>query len=164
MKELTTTIKGLITGLAMIAVGLVLYYQNISPSSPLQYIGYFIFGLGIVWSIFPFAKNPEMNKQFGKLFQQGFRCFVVVALLMTLFTIIFYKSNTKLIEEKAALAKQEYVRTEKNRTPQEIEEMVKSGKENFITVAASVTIFQYLLIGSIVSIATAGIIIVSDRK
>ena len=126
MMKLTPTIKGLITAVAMIAVGLILYFKNVSPTSSLM--------------------------------------FIVVTLFMALYTFTFYKANPNLIEEKAALTKTELLKTEKNRTPAEIDTMIENGKKNFAVLATSVSIFQYLLVGAIVTAATAGMLSLSNKK
>ena len=162
--KLSSTVKGLITGLLMVAAGLVLYLNKVDETSPVQYIGYLIYGLGIVWSITTFARNNPEPLKFGVLFNQGFRCFIVVTLIMALFTLVFYKVNTNIIEEKAALTKQELLKTEKNRTPQEIDTMIETGKKNFPVMAASGAIFQYLLIGVVVTVATAGSLSLRNKK
>lgn len=164
MKQLTASQKGMITGVAMVAAGLALFYQDIGGDSPAQYISYFLFGLGIVWTLFPYANNKEAPARFGFLFNHGFRCFVVVTLIMAVYTYVFYKGNKHLIEEKAALTRTELLKTEKNRTPQEIDTLIESGKKNFPIMATSVTIFQYLLIGSVVTAATAGIISLQKKN
>ncbi|MCH5597314.1 DUF4199 domain-containing protein [Niabella ginsengisoli] len=162
--KISSTVKGLITGLLMVAAGLVLYLNKVDETSPVQYIGYLIYGLGIVWAITAFVKKSAEPFKFGALFNQGFRCFVVVTLIMALFTLIFYKVNTHIIEEKAALTKQELLKTEKNRTPQEIDTMIESGKKNFAIMAASGAIFQYLFIGVVVTMATAGSLYLRNKK
>lgn len=156
MTKITPAIKGLITGILMVAVGLALQSAKVEPTSPLQYISYFIYGLGIVWAVKEFAKQTGGSAKFGEMFNQGFRCFIVVTLIMAVFTIIFYKTNEKIIHEKGELTRKELLKIEKNRTPAEIDEMVANGKKYFIPMATSMTVFQYLLIGAIVTAATAG--------
>lgn len=163
MIKFTPTIKGLLTGIAMIIAGLSLFYSNTEPASPLMFVSYFLYGLGIVWAIVPFAKQFPAST-FGKFFNQGFKCFIVVTLMMAVYTFVFYKSNPKLVEEKGELTRQELLKTEKNRTPAEINTMIENGKKNFAVLATSVTIFQYLLVGAIVSAATAGILSLSNKN
>ncbi len=162
--KLTSTIKGLITGLLMVAVGLGLYFGKVNEGSQWQYTGYLIYGIGIVWAIYSFANRKGGSQKFGELFNQGFRCFIVVTLLMALYTLIFYKANTALIEEKAVLTKQELLKTEKNRTPQEIDERIETGKKNFPIMAASGAIFQYLFIGVVVTVASAGSLYLRNKN
>lgn len=163
-KKITPAIKGLITGLLMVAVGLALNFSKVEPTSPLQYISYFIYGLGIVWAVQGFAKQTGGTAKFGDMFNQGFKCFVVVTLIMALFTIIFYKANEQIIQEKAEITKKDLLKTDKNRTAVEIDEMVANGKKYFIPMATSMTVFQYLLIGAIVTAATAGALSLSKKN
>jgi len=148
----------------MVAVGLGLFWSKADERSSVQYIGYLVYGIGIVWSITTFAKLRGGASKFGELFNQGFRCFIVVTLIMALYTFIFYRSNTRLIEEKAALTKQELLKTELSRTPQEIDAMIETGKKNFPLMAASGAIFQYLFIGVIVTMATAGSLYLRNKN
>ncbi|MFT4094573.1 MAG: DUF4199 domain-containing protein [Niabella sp.] len=162
--NLTATVKGVITGLLMIAIGLLIYFNNIAGNSAWQYAGYLVYGIGVVWSIAAFAQRRKGNVTFGELFNQGFRCFIVVTLLMSLYTLIYYKSNTKVIEEKAAYTRRELLKKEQNRTPQEIDAMIETGKKNFPVMAASGAIFQYLFIGVIVTMATAGTLYLRNKN
>lgn len=162
--KLSSTIKGLITGLLMVAAGMGLYFGRFDESSKLQYISYLIYGIGIVWTIYSFANQKGSPSKFGVLFNQGFRCFIVVTLIMALYTLIFYKTNTALIEEKAALTRQELLKIETNRTQKEIDEMIETGKKNFPVMAASGAIFQYLFIGVVVTMATAGSLYLRNKN
>lgn len=127
--KISATKKGLITGLLMVATGILLYIFKVEDGSALQYTGLLIYGLGIVWSIADFSRWVQGSVKFGDLFNQGFKCFVVVTLFMAIYTFVFYKSNPKIIDEKGALAKQELLKTEKNRTPKEIEDQIENSKK-----------------------------------
>lgn len=164
MKQLNSTIKGVITGILIILVFIGGYFsKNPDLQKSLGYIAPIIYGLGIVWAIVSYSKTME-NPSFGNLFSQGFKCFVVVTLFITLYYIIFYKLNPDIIAQNAAATREYLLKNEKNRTPQEIETMVTSSKSNFITVMTSLTLFQNLIIGAIVSAATAGVLSLSKKK
>ena len=162
--NLSASKKGLITGLLMVAVGILLYLNKVNESSGVQFIGYLIYGAGIVWTLVAFNQKAGGIVKFGELFNQGFRCFVVVTLLMAIFTFAFYKTNNELLDQKAALTRQELLKTEKNRTPKEIDEMIENGKKNFAVFATSGAIFQYLFIGAIVTMATSGLLFLRNKK
>lgn len=148
----------------MIAVGVLLYLNKVDERSGLQFVGYLIYGAGIVWTLVGFNQSTGGQSKFGELFNQGFRSFVVVTLLMAIFTFVFYKTNAELLDQKAALTRTELLKTEKNRTPKEIDEMIENGKKNFAVFAASGAIFQYLFIGVIVTMATAGSLYLRNKK
>lgn len=156
MTKLTPAIKGLITGLIMVAIGVALYLSDTAPASPVQFISYFVYGLGIVWTVQAFARQSVGTPKFGSLFNAGFKCFIVVTLIMAVFTIVFYKLNQHIVEERAAFTKAELLKNEKNRTPAEIDQMVAQGVKYFIPMATSLSVFQYLIIGAVVTTATAG--------
>lgn len=159
MPQLTSTIKGVITGIVLVLF-LIFYYYKFSSgtSSPIMYIEPLLFGLGIVWAIFGYNQSAGETQKFNKLFQQGFKCFVVATLMVTLYYIVFYKMHPELIEQNAVATKEYMLKNDKSKTPQEIDQLIASGKKNFITVIASMTMFQHLIIGAIVSAATAGIL------
>jgi hypothetical protein len=162
--KITSPVKGLITGIVMVASALILHVTKTPFNSPLQYTPYFLFAAGIVWTIVSYAKTKNGASIFKELFNQGFKCFVTVTLLMALYTIVFYKSNQKIIEENGERTRQELLKNEKNRTPKEIDEMVANSKKYFIPFLTSVTVFQYLLIGAVVSSATAVAVSLSKKN
>ncbi len=167
-KKITPAIKGFITGLLMVAVGLTLNFSKVEPTSPLQYISYFIYGLGIVWTVQAFAKQTGGTAKFGEMFNQGFRCFVVVTLIMALYTFIFYKilyaQQPELLEKSAIEYKNHLLKTEKSKTPVEIDEIVANSKKYSLIFTVSVQIFFNLLIGAIVTAATAGALSLSKKN
>lgn len=155
MKVLTPTYKGIVTGVVMAIAFLIMAYNPALQKPFLQYIIYFIYGLGMVWAI---TGKPDNTMTFGAFFNKGFRCFVVATLIIAVTIFLFYKLNPAIVAQSAELTKQELLKTQKNRTPAEIDEIVKRGKENYAVMALSVTIFTYLFIGAVVSAAAAGIL------
>lgn len=160
--QFNSTIKGLLTGGLMVILGIFLFWKNADNASPLQYLGFLIYGVGIVWSVYPAAQNGV--SKFGSLFYQGFRCFVVVTLVMAVFTFVFFQMNSGIIDKNIAAAKQERLKTAKDRTPEEIEEEANTTRKYYIPILVSQTIFQYLLIGVIVTVTTAGALSLSKKQ
>lgn len=160
---LNATIKGLITGLAMVAVAVVFYFNKIEEASPLNYLGYVIFGLGIVWSINSFAKQTP-SAQFKDLFQQGFRCVLAATLILALYTFVYFKLNEKEIEVVVQQAKQERLRTAKDRTPAEIETEAQQTRKYYIPFQLSILVFSNLFTGVIVTMATSGALYLRNKN
>ena len=154
LKKLNATKKGLFTGLFMIAITLVLYYSKLPFDSPFQYIVYLAYAFGIVWTLYDFNRTGEHSGKFKEYFSQGFKCFIVVTLLMVLFTAIF---NWMHPEFKAEMAKAygDELRKKGNTTPVEIEAGIKKMKDFYIIMLLSGAIFGYLLIGAVVTLVTA---------
>jgi hypothetical protein len=158
---ISPVIKGLITALAMIAVTFGLYYSNQPAYSPLQYTPYAVYGIGIVWTLISYKRSESFTGKFGDLFLQGFRCFIVVTLVMVVFIAVFLKVQPKFREEGAEAYRVELVKA-KNKTPQEIDTEVAKYKEQFNTGFISASIFGYLVVGAIITAGTA--VFLTKRK
>ncbi|MFT3901710.1 MAG: DUF4199 domain-containing protein [Niabella sp.] len=162
--QLNATYKGLITGGLIIIFYIIVNLLLSTNGSSLAFVSPVIYGLGVVWAITSFAKQNGNQSGFGKLFNQGFKCFIVVTLLVVLYYIIFYKLHPEIIEQSATATREHLLKTEKNRTPAEIEQQVQNGKKYFIPMMASITMFQHLIIGAIVSVATAGVLSLPKKQ
>src|SRR5664279_743680 len=99
MKSLTATEKGLITAITMILVSVIIYYTKGNFENELQYVTYSIYAAGITWTLFEFSKLKDHPNKFGTYFSQGFKCFIVVTLLMVIFTAAFLLLQPQLKEE-----------------------------------------------------------------
>ena len=159
MVKLITLSKGLITGLTMIAFSLFFFYGlNQPPESPLQYIIYGVFMLGIIWTILSFSKKSGASLIFKDHFSAGFSTFIMVTLLMVLFTAIFYKLNPGLLEAKIALNNQLALK-EGNHTPDEITANAKQMSSIFMPMMLAITTIIYLFLGALLSVVVSGMII-----
>ena len=153
LKNLTATKKGLLTGLVMIALAILFYYSKLSFDSPFQYVIYIAYTFGIVWALFDFARNGQHTNKFGEYFLQGFKCFVVVTLLMVLYTLAFNKLHPEFKDQMGEAYKKELI-SKGNKTPAEIETTVKQAKDYYIVMLVSGAIFAYLIIGVVVTLVT----------
>lgn len=162
MNKVTPLIKGLITGLAMVAISLWLYYYKIPANSPFTYLLYLFYLGGIVWTIYGYAVSKDYSGKFGDIFMQGFRCFIIIAIVMVTYTGIFIKTNPNVIEEDSKMFREALV-SEKNKTPAEKEIMIAQRKEQYLTSYVSVTIFSTLIMGSIFTAAGAGLLIMRRK-
>ena len=153
LQNLNATKKGLITGVLMIGLSLILFYSGQSFESPLQYSIYVVYAAGIVWSLYSFSKSAENTNKFGAYFLQGFKCFVVVTLLMVLYTLAFNKLHPEFKDQMGEAYKKELI-SKGNKTPAEIETTVKQAKDYYIVMLVSGAIFAYLIIGVVVTLVT----------
>ena len=141
-------IKGLITGVTMLVFALIMYFTKQTGASNLQYINYVLYAAGIFWTVFAYSRTAQYTGKFGDIFAQGFRCFVIVTLVMVTFTGVFSKMHPEFAEESAVYYKEDLIKNEKNRTPAEIDEKVALYKKQFTTGLVSTAIFGYLIIGA----------------
>lgn len=156
--KLTPLLKGLATGSIMVALTLWLYYKNIPVNSGSQYLVYLIYAAGIVWTLVGYYLSPGYSGRFVELFGQGFRCFIIVTLIMVAFTGIFTKMHPEFAEESARYYREELVK-EKNKTPAEVEADVTRYKKQYTTALVSTAIFGYLLVGVVFTLVTAGLLL-----
>jgi Protein of unknown function (DUF4199) len=162
--RLTPALKGAITGILMVAIVLGIYYSDPSYSNG-QYIIYAIYGLGIIWTLVAFQRSESFTGKFGDLFARGFRCFIVVTLIMVTFTFIFNRMHPEFAEESAQAYKQELLKKPpKDMLPPDIDKAVTQYKNSYNTVLVYGSIFGYLIIGAVVTVVISGILFLNQRK
>ena len=160
MNSLSPAKKGLLTGTLMILVSIIIYAAKGNFQNNLQYITYAIYVAGIVWALVDFSKTTTQHK-FGNYFSQGFKCFIVVTLLMVLFTAAFLILQPQLKEEMARIFKETLIK-DGNTTPTEMEERIKTAKKAFLPSLIMAAVFGYLLIGAMVTVVAA--VFISNKK
>jgi hypothetical protein len=147
---------GAITALLMIAISLFAFYGLKLPvENKLQYLVYAVFCGGILWALFGFKNFGGGDKTFKEYFSTGFKCFVVVVLLMAVYTFVFFSFNTAFRDAKIA-ENTKLIIEQGNHLPNEIEENNKKLRQLFMPIMVSSAVFRYLIIGAIVSVVGAG--------
>jgi Protein of unknown function (DUF4199) len=159
--NVSPAIKGLITGLIMIVLALIIYFSGQQPGSSLQYFIYAVYAIGIVWTITAWAKSASYTGKFGDAFQTGFKCFIIVALIMVLFTAVFSMLHPEFKEESAKYVREEMVK-QNDKSPVEIDDAINNYKNRYTLILVFGAIFGYLIIGAVVSAITS--LIITRRK
>ncbi len=155
--KLSPASKGLITAVAMIAGALLIDVSKEKVDPRLQYLIFLLYGLGIVWTLVAFSRSYSFTGKFSALFSQGFKCFIVVTLVMVLFTTVFIKMHPEFAEEEANYQRSELIKT-KDYMPDQIDDMIAKGKKQYAIRYISASIFGYLIFGAIVTAATAALL------
>jgi hypothetical protein len=163
MIRLSATLKGVITGIAMIFTSFIIHGVKGNFDNSLQYITYSLYVLGIVWALLSFERQPANSRTFRGYFSQGFRCFIVVVLLMVLFTAGFLKMHPELTLQMGEQYRTDLLK-QGNKTGQEIEKMVASAKRNFLPAMMMAAVFSYLLIGSMITAITSAVLMQRRRS
>lgn len=163
--KITPALKGLITAVLMISTMLVLFNQadNISPI--LKYVVYFIYGLGIMWTLIEYRKSTAFTGKFASTFNQGFKCFIVVTLCIALFYWVFNYMHPEFREKMGELLKNDLSKLtgDKQMLPAQIDEEVLTFKKQYALKLVSGAIFGYLIIGAAVT-AAASFVLTAIRK
>ena len=146
-RYLPPALKGTITAILMIAVVLYIYFNEANVSPDLQYLIYAIYAAGVIWTLFAYKRSVSFTGTFGGLFGQGFRCFIIVTVIMVAFTGIFSLMHPEFAADSAKAYKEELLK-EKTKTPDEIEKEAADYKKQYTLRLVSVSIFGYLIIGA----------------
>ncbi len=162
--KLTSTIKGLITGAVMLATALGLFYSKQPVESNLQYLAYIVYAGGIAWALISYSRSASYQNKFMDLFGQGFRCFIVVTLIMVAFTAIFTKMNPEFAKDGAKAYREYLIKEKKDRQLPEIEKEVALYEEQYTMRLVSASIFGYLIMGAVITAAISGIILFTRRN
>ncbi len=145
--NISPAIKGIITAALMIAVFLGIYYSGKDADPRLQYLVYILYAVGITWTVVSYRKSSSFTGKFGNTFSQGFKCFIIVTLLVALFYGIFNYQHPEFAKETANVYK-ETLAKENQKTPLEIEAEVSTFKKQYTLKLVSGAIFGYLIIGA----------------
>lgn len=163
MKNITATYKGVITGAAMILACVVSYFTlHIPFNSKEQFIVFGIYTAGIIWCLLAFNRNHKDEKKLKIYFQEGFKTFVVVTLMMVIYCIIFYKFETGIRDAWIANNNVELLK-QGNKMPAEIEENARQMKTMFLPMMVGIFLFKYLILGVLITVVTGGFLI-SQKK
>jgi hypothetical protein len=154
LKNLNATKKGLIAGTVMICLSLLFFYTGQPFESPVQYLIYLVYAAAIVWTIYDFSRTEENSNKFADFFLQGFKCFIVITLLMVTFTFVFNKLHPEFKDEMAKAYTNDLVK-KGNTTPAEILKQAEQMKQYYLTMMISGAIFGYLLIGAVITAVTS---------
>lgn len=163
MKNFTATQKGLITGAAMIANSFLIYNIKGNFDNKLQYITYCLYVAGVIWTLLEFSKTTTPETKFGSYFSQGFKCFIVVTLLMVAFTFVFLTMHPEMKEQMAATVKQDLLKMG-NKTPLEIEDTLTMARKSFVPALVMAAVFGYLVIGAMVTAVTGAVLMQTKNK
>lgn len=144
LKRLTWSFS---TALLMMAISWLGFLNYISNPTTTQLSVYAFYSLSTWYLLFFNRKESQAFKDF---FQIGFRHFILVTLLMALFSYLFIQLHPNLVEDSAIQLRKTLQNTN-NRTPTEIERDVKLFIEGYPSAMVSRTIFGYLVVGSLVT-------------
>ena len=162
MIKLSATYKGLITGAIMILASVFMYYGLKLPlNGPNQMVIIGIFIAGIVWSLIS-LRQRDPGSGFKNYFSEGFKSFIVMTLLIVIYTAVFYKFNPQILE--AAIKETEnLVAKQGDKTPAEIAANSEKLRSIFMPMTISLTTVTYLFFGALTSLL-GGLFLRSAKK
>ena len=150
MSKLTPLVKGIITGVSMVASSLIFYYAKLPAGSIFHYAVYLLFAAGIIWTLVDHSRSSLYTGTFSDLFGQGFRCFIVAILIIVAFTAIFSMLHPEFAEEAASNYREDLIK-KGGKLPADIDKLVSDAKKQYTTGIVYFTIFGYLIIGAAIT-------------
>jgi glycerol uptake facilitator-like aquaporin len=161
MKNISAKYIGLITGGLMVLASLLMFYQFHYPDTgTVKYVCFSIYTVGIIVSLLNF-KNINGEKEFKDYFSEGFKTFVVVTLIMAIFTFVFYKMNPQIFE-KTIEEINKINSLDPNKTPQEVIENGNKIRNIRLPMTVAINTIMYMIMGALVSLIGAGFL--SQKK
>jgi hypothetical protein len=162
MKNISAKYIGLITGGIMVLLSLILFYQFKFPDTgAVKIICYSIFSVSIIITLLNFKQASKEEKTFKDYFSEGFKMFVVVVLIMAVFTFVFYKLNPQIFENILAEINK-YNAADVNKTAIEVAENSDKLRRAFMPMTVATNTIMYLIIGALVTVCGAGFL--SQKK
>lgn len=142
----------------MVAVFLLMFYSFHQPANgKVQYACFSIYTAAIIAALIRFKGISDPSKTFKDYFSEGFKAFVVMTLVMAVFTFIFYKINPQIIEHNLAEINK-YNTQDSNKTPAEIADNSRQFRSSFVPMTVAMTTMLYLFLGALVSLIGAGLL------
>ena len=154
-KITSTTIKGFVIGLIMIAVSLTASFLGIQASGSFQWVIYCIFFIGIIFSIYQYGKQVNYNSTFGNYFAHGFKVSAMVTILMIAFLVIFMTVFPEFKEKAMDEARKSM--SSKNLSEEQVEKALDITKKFFMVFLIGGALLGYLLFGAIASLIGAAV-------
>jgi len=149
MKRFSATQKGFVTGLLILLVSAVTFWLKGNFENTVVLIAYFIYAAGIAWQMLSFhQENKEAT--FRQYFQQGFKTFIIVTLIMVCATWLFLKFNNGMIESMVN-NQRDLLKQDKNIAAAEIESHLATYRKFILPGYTMAAVLSYLGIGTLIS-------------
>jgi len=162
MNKITPLIKGLITGVLMVSTSLLLIYTGQPADSILNYIVYILYAGGITWTLLAYSHSESYSATFGAIFGQGFRCFIIITLIMVIFVGVYAKAHPEMAKE--ALEQYEAdLKKQGNRNEAERKELINTAKKQFVTGQVFLAAFGTLITGALFTAAGSGLLLMRRK-
>lgn len=146
--------KGLLISLLSVLASLFSFYVlGWSEKGNIQFLLIGIFLSGIIWTVISANRNLS-SPRVKTLFNECFKFFMVVTLIMSVYTLVFYKINPQILQQ-GITDNEKLIQEMGNKTPAEIAENNNKIKDIFIPMMIMFTVIRYLLLGSISSLCLA---------
>jgi hypothetical protein len=150
MRTLSASVKGIITATLIILISGIVYGSKGNFDNSILLAAYFLYAAGIVWTMVSYHRSIPDDKSFKKYFQEGFKCYVVVTLIMVCATWLFLKFNSPLREQMVSFQREQLSSTH-NYTLPEIDTQLARYRKFILPAYTMAAILSYLGIGTLIT-------------
>ena len=155
-KVTSTVTKGFVIGLVMIAITLGMTFSGIAMNSPLKWLSYIIFIVGVIIAINQYGKQINYNSTFGNYFAHGFKIAALVTVIMIVYSVIFITVFPEFKEQALDEARKQ-MRSRKDLSEENMEKAIDMTKRFFMVGMIGGILLFYLITGAIASLIGAAI-------
>ena len=157
----THIMYGFITGLAMVVIGLILYVTGLSFRADMEYLSYLPFiplVVGIILNGIAYSKSQDGFVTFGNVFGNCFKAAMIVALVMTGWSIISMFVFPEMKEKAINMAIEKMQKNKDAKlSDEQIDATMSMMKKYWNVFLIAGGLFTSLFWGAIISLIAAGI-------
>lgn len=152
MTTISATKKGLITGAMIIALSAIVYAISKSFDNPVHLAAYAFYAVGIFWTLHDFRNASSMEEQsFRNYFSQGFKCFIVVTLMMVCANFLFLQLNDAFRADMIANMRSQLL-LNPDYTTADVDKHIENYKKMIVPAYVMSTVFAYLGVGALITV------------
>lgn len=155
-KHTSTVTKGVVISLIMIALALAMYFTGMDVNSPLRWITYCVYIVGVIFSIMQYGKQIDHNATFGNYFAHGFKISAAVTVIMIIYIIAFVYLFPDF-KEKAIDEAEKAIKERENMSEEQRVQALEMTKNLFMVFLVGATLIYNLIIGAIASLIGAAV-------
>jgi hypothetical protein len=153
MKQ-THMIYGFVSGIAMISISLVMRLAGLKLDSPLQYLAYVPFLVGVIMAGMAFSKANDGFVSFGNVFGSCFKAAMIVTIIVVLWSVATVYLFPDL-KDKAIEAAREKMLQDKKTTDEQIETILNVTRKYWTPIMIGGALLGTLFYGAIFSLIGA---------
>jgi hypothetical protein len=155
-KTVTPLVAGVITAALMIVYSTALYFLDLMKYSWLSWLGYIIMIVLLIVFINLHGKARKNEISFGGLFGYGFKTTAIIAIILPIFSFIFFLLFPE-IKEKIFETMRLGMEEQGKATDEQIEQTISMMRKSFTLFFIVFPIIFYFIVGAIGSLIGAAV-------
>lgn len=155
-KPISPIVAGIIIAAVMIILSLAIYFMELYKNQAITWLGYLIMVILLIVFINLYGKARNNEVGFGGLFGYGFKATMIIAVLLPIFSFIFFMMFPE-IKEKIFEMTRQGMEEQGKVSDEQIDQTIEMMRKNFTLFFIVLPILFYVFIGCIGSLIGAGI-------